>query len=226
MELNTFPQTCTFHWIHFWNEFIQICCSEPIYRSIDILLSKQNNWSTHTSPRNSLSSSWTLGWSQTVISNMRSLKSLRWMWEYRNVWFHFGSALFFTVFVLLLLLSLEECSMFKRVCTKLLYKFLPKISREKATKSLQIPFPPAYYSIFLHGMHFINSALPKMENATQVLQYKASVLINISWKKKKQKQKTFQILKKIKNNNVFLMPPIYTTIKKFKSLMLIMTFVF
>lgn len=28
-----------------------------------------------------------------------------------------------------------------------------------------------------------------MENATQVLQYKASALINISWKKKKQKQK-------------------------------------
>lgn len=28
-----------------------------------------------TSPRNSLSSSWTLGWSQTVISSMRSRKS-------------------------------------------------------------------------------------------------------------------------------------------------------
>lgn len=136
MELNTFPQTCTFHWIHFWNEFIQICCSEPIYRYIDILLSKQNNWSTHTSPRNSLSSSWTLGWSQTVISNMRSLKSLRWMWEYRNVWFHFGSALFFTVFVLLLLLSLEECSMFKRVCTlcKTSLQISPKNQQRKSNK--------------------------------------------------------------------------------------------
>ena len=61
-----------------------------------------------TSPRNSLSSSWTLGWSHTVISSMRSLKSRRWTWEYRKVWFHLGSALFFTVLVRRLLLSLER----------------------------------------------------------------------------------------------------------------------
>lgn len=61
-----------------------------------------------TSPRNSLSSSWTLGWSHTVISSMRSLKSRRWTWEYIKVWFHLGSALFFTVLVRLLLLSLEQ----------------------------------------------------------------------------------------------------------------------
>lgn len=61
-----------------------------------------------TSPRNSLSSSCTLGWSHTVISNIRSLKSLRCTCEYTKVWFHFGSSTFFTVLVRLLLLSLKN----------------------------------------------------------------------------------------------------------------------
>lgn len=61
-----------------------------------------------TSPRNSLSSSWTLGWSHTVISSILSLKSRRWTWEYKKVWFHLGSALFFTVLVRRLLLSLQQ----------------------------------------------------------------------------------------------------------------------
>lgn len=61
-----------------------------------------------TSPRNSLSSSLTLAWSHRVISNIRSRNSRRCTGEYIKVWFHLGSKDFFTVFVLLLLLSLEE----------------------------------------------------------------------------------------------------------------------
>lgn len=61
-----------------------------------------------TSPRNSLSSSRTLAWSHSVTSSIRSLNSRLCTGEYMNVWFHLGSRDFFTVFVLLLLLSLRR----------------------------------------------------------------------------------------------------------------------
>lgn len=60
-----------------------------------------------TSPRNSLSSSRTRAWSHSVISSIRSLNSRLCTGEYMNVWVHLGSSDFFTVFVLLLLLSLN-----------------------------------------------------------------------------------------------------------------------
>lgn len=63
-----------------------------------------------TSPRNSLSSSRTRAWSHSVISSIRSLNSRLCTGEYMNVWLHLGSRDFFTVFVLLLLLSLNRNS--------------------------------------------------------------------------------------------------------------------
>lgn len=130
----------------------------------------------HTSPRKSLSSSCILGWSHTVISSMCSLKSRRWTWEYTNVWFHLGSRLFFTVFVLLLLLSLNIIT---TRTLKLLKVLDAHISQKKLNGNLlENQFDLQAFNNFLYKYLFIKKVSPRLQHLFDQIQCKNSTILN------------------------------------------------